>query len=148
MDRAFPVTFEHTGLDGEAHNVFFKAKSLKETDLANIDGYVGDEARRAGNDAPHLARHVALVLGVEKERVKIDEKWYNVRQGSKAPPVIIDENDRTTLEHALGYVIHFNKTLIEREKYREAFEDYTLEDEEIPDSDPTPFPRRVEQTGS
>lgn len=142
MNRAFPVKFQHVGLDGDTHEVFAKVTTLLDPDYTNIDGYVGAEAKRAGNEAPHLARYVALRRGVEKERAKIDGKWYTIEQGAKAPPIVIDENDHTTLDHLLGYVIHHNPTLVTRERYREAFEDFTLEDEEIPQ--PTPFARNQE----
>lgn len=142
MERTWEANFDHVGLDGDTHKVYARVKKIKEPDLANINRYVGDEARRAGNDEPELARHVALLLGIEKERAKIDGKWYNIRQGSKAPPIVIDEYDHTTLEHLLGYVIYYNTTLIDRERYRDAFEDYALEDEEKPQ--PTPFNKNQE----
>lgn len=133
------ITFEHEG-----HKVFFKMKRLTETDLVNLDGHVGDEVKGTRNYAPHIARYLALQLAVEKKNIKIDDEWYKVEQGAKkTPPPVYDQFGHSTLDHALGYVIHYNPALIEQDKYREAFEEYTLEEEDVPDEDPTPFPRSV-----
>lgn len=129
------VSFDHVG-----HQVFGKIKPLLENDLPDIDRYVGDEAKRAGNYNPAYARFITTVKCIENEKVKIDSKWYPLR-GEKAPAIVIDENDHSILEHFLAYIIRENQVLIEREQYREAFKDYAFDEEDMPQEDPTPFPR-------
>ena len=134
MARKYSVKFDHEG-----HKVRCMVTELTETDLADLDGSVGDEARRNNNYRPHIARYLALTKCVEKRRIKVDEKTYTVESGNKAPPVVIDDKDHTTLDHLVGFVMYYNPVLLERERYREVFEDYALDEEEFPYEDPNGY---------
>jgi len=134
--RKHDVSFEHGG-----HRVFCFVKELDDTITFDLNRYLSPSAQAKGDYDPSLAQYVVLRRGIDG--LKIDRKAYSLQPGAKnSPPRIKDaETDTTVLEHILGHIIRYNPFLVEEEDYREAFEEYVLDDQEVPESDPTPFPR-------
>lgn len=125
--------------DHNGHEVFFFVGELDETIDADIDRHVGPESRQANNYDPVLARFAVLRRAVSG--LKIDGKPYMLGSDKKAPPRLgrDPETGKKLSEHLLGYVIKYNPFLVEEDDYREHFEEYALDDEKVPASDPTRF---------
>lgn len=126
------VSFDHAG-----HQVSAFVKELDDQDATwTLNRLLSDSARDAGNYDPDLAQAAVLRLAVED--LKVDGKTYSLAKRNKGLPIYVDEEtDKTTLEHLLGYVIRHNPVLVQRDRYREAFEEFVLDDEDVYEADPT-----------
>lgn len=129
--------FEHAGY---TVNVFINdLDGLVDFDL---DRFIGEPARRRNDYSPELAQFAMLKRAVEGLKVSEGNKvkTYSFSGGKKSPPRMKDPDTGLTLaKHLLGYVIKHNMFLVEEEEYREAFEEYVLDEEVVPAKNPTPL---------
>ena len=138
--RKHSFSFEHDG-----HEVKGFVKELDDSITFTLNRLLSESARLAGNYDPDLAQFAVLREAVES--LKIDGKTYAVGKTNKPIPRYYDQDsEKTVLEAVLGYVIEKNPFLIEEDRYREAFEDYALDDD-VPESNPTELPVKRGQTG-
>lgn len=128
-----PERFDHDG-----HRVIVWVGQLEDDVTFTLNRYLSDSARETGRYDEGMAQYVAIVRSVEK--LKIDEKVYNLRKGKGVPRYYDSSNDKTLLEHVLGYVIRHNPFLVEEERYSDAFEEYSLDATPEPMRDPTESP--------
>lgn len=126
------VSFDHAG-----HSVSAFVKELDDQDATwTLNRLLSDSARDAGNYDPDLAQAAVLRLAVDD--LKVDGRTYSLSKRNKGLPIYVDEEtDKTTLEHLLGYVIRYNPVLVQRDRYRDAFEEFVLDEEDVYEADPT-----------
>lgn len=128
--RKHHFTFEHDG-----HDVKGFVKELDDSITFTLNRLLSESARLAGNYDPDLAQFAVLREAVEG--LKIDGKTYAIGKANKPIPRYYDEDsEKTVLEAVLGYVVESNPFLVEEDRYREAFEDYVLDDAEVPEANP------------
>lgn len=134
--RKFPVKFDHGDKDGNTHEVRAFVKEMDDSITFTLNRLLSDSAREAGNYDPDLAQFAVLREATEK--LNIDGKNYSLKKSNKGVPRYKDPDlGKTVLEHLLGYIISYNDFLVEEEQYQPAFEEYALDDQEIPDENPS-----------
>lgn len=134
--RKYPINFEHGDSKGETHTVRAFVKEMDDSITFTLNRMLSDSAREAGNYDPDLAQFAVLREAIE--RLNIDGKNYSLTKSNKGVPRYKDQEiNKTVLEHLLGYIIRYNEFLVEEEAYQAAFEEYALDDQVVPQEDPT-----------
>lgn len=129
--QKFPVTIP----DFAGHKVFFFVVELDGTTVIDVNRHIGDGARQRNAYDPDLAQYVILRKGIEG--LKIDDKTHSFTVEKKHPPHIRNEEGKPLVFELLGHILKYNDWIIE--DYPEAFEEWVLDGEEVPASNPTRF---------
>lgn len=137
--RHFVKFEDHYDEDGNVHTVQFFAKELDDATIMLLDDFIGDEVRFTDRYRPGMARVSVLAQAVES--LKIDGKHYDLKNTRKPIPRYYNpDTEKSVMDVVLGYVIKYNPFFVEQDKYRDVFEKYALDDEEMIEQDPTPSP--------
>lgn len=114
--------FTHDG-----HRCVVWVDKLPDDTTFTLNRYLGDSARTNGRYDEGMAQLGVLGAGISK--LKIDETVFSLTKGKRVDRYYDEETGKTVLEHALGFVIRVNPFLVQEERYRDAFEEYVLEDD-------------------